>query len=367
MVVDPAIPAEHRALLEKHLAPFPHKVQVAIALVKDGSTVFLGAERTPEGLRKVDNRTGVFEIGSITKVFTATLFAQEVTKGNLKMDDPVQPFLPFRLNVSGRDGTEMTLKHLASHTAGFKHHQPPGLSRHAFFHAHRDDPYRCFDEARFEAYLRKDLELVSRPGAEYHYSNLGMSLLAKILMLRSGKSYETLLQERIFGPLGMSSSTTEIAKVRARVVQGVRGRGEAAPTTNMNALAPSGGILTCAEDMARFARTQFAPADSALALTQQPVFTIEPGYSVALGWHLVDRTNGERWINHNGGMEGYTASVNVNPRKRCAVIVLCNYRNDDERGEEIRSLCRELLKGLEAQPEKTGLGPQTSGRTETRL
>lgn len=350
LVVDPGLPSEYQNVLASRLRAFPPGVQVSVALLDHGSTRFLGAERTPEGLRRVDNRTGLFEIGSITKVFTATLLAQEVVSGGLKLEDPVQSRVPFKLKASGRDGVPMTLRQLASHTSGIAHHQAPGLNRHAFFHGHTDDPFRCFDQAHFETYLREDLELAFTPGTQYRYTNLGMSLLGKILCLHSGKTYEALLQERIFAPLGMASSTTDLSKWRDRVVPGLRDKGKPAPNTSMNALAPCGGILTCAEDLARFAQAQFAPASPAIGLTQQAVFTIEPGFPVGLGWHLVDRPDGARWINHNGGMEGYTASITLNPAKRLAAIVLCNYRNDDEHGEQIRALCRDLLKGLEAKP-----------------
>ena len=242
----------------------------------------------------------------------------------------------------------MTLKQLASHTSGIAHHQLPGLNRHAFFHGHTDDPFACFDPQRFETYLREDLELAFQPGTQYRYSNLGMSLLGMILSIRAGKPFEDLLQEGIFRPLGMAGSTSRLQTAGSRIVKGLRGNGKPAPNVAMNAQAPAGNILSSVEDLARFARAQFEPADPGFALTQKPVATLEPGYHVGLGWHLVDRKNGERWLNHNGGMEGYTASVNINPRKRAAAIVLCNFRNDDEKGEAIRGLCRELLKELES-------------------
>ena len=338
----------YRRLVEKHLRPFPAKVQVAIALVTAEGDVFLGTERTTDGFQAVDNRKGLFEIGSITKVFTATLFAQAVAKGSLRLEDPVQSLLPFKLKASAVKGSEMTLKQLASHTSGIAHHQLPDLNRHAFFHGHTDDPFACFDPPRFEAYLREDLELAFPPGTQYRYSNLGMSLMGKILSMRAGKSYEDLLQEGIFRPLGMAGSTSHLQTAGDRIVKGLRGTGKPAPNVAMNAQAPAGNILSSAEDLARFARAQFEPAEPVFAMTQRPVATIEPGYHVGLGWHLVDRRNGERWLNHNGGMEGYTASININPKKRAAAVVLCNFRNDDEKDESIRALCREVLKELES-------------------
>jgi CubicO group peptidase (beta-lactamase class C family) len=117
----------------------------------------------------------------------------------------------------------------------------------------------------------------------------------------------------------------------------------------MNALAPAGGILTSAEDFARFAQAQFEP-DPAIAMTQQPTFKIEENYFVGMGWHIIVRVNGERWLNHGGGMGGYTAIVNVNVRKRRAVIVLSNLGNAHELAENVSQLSRNLLTNLETVP-----------------
>ncbi len=339
------ITAEERSLIEKQLLPLPSKVQVAVALVRGDSVRYLGAERTPTGIRYLDNRASVFEIGSITKIFTATLLAQQVEKGALSLGTPVRELVPFPLKMSGRDGVDLTLKQLANHTSGMCH-QPPGLNAHAFFHFHLREPFKDYDRARFENYLQREMALAFTPGTRYSYSNMGMSLVGYVLSVRGGKSYETLLQERIFGPLGMRSSTTELAKVRDRVVIGVEKEAKPAPYWDMNALAPAGGIKTSAEDFARFVRAQFAP-DRAIALTQQPTFKIEDDYYVALGWHVIDRKNGERWLNHGGGMAGYTAIVNVNLRKRCGTVVLSNLGNAHKLAENVSQIGRDLLKSLE--------------------
>ena len=187
------------------------------------------------------------------------------------------------------------------------------------------------------------------PGTAYQYSNMGMSLAGYALQKKTGKAYETLLQEGIFGPLGMSHSSSDLAKVRTNVVIGILDEGEASPNWDMHALAPAGNVKTCAEDFAKFTQAQFAP-DPAFALTQKPVFKIEDNYWVGLGWHIVDRKNGERWLNHGGGMGGYTAIVNVNVKRQLAVIVLSNLGNAHKLAENVSDLGRDLLKALEARP-----------------
>ena len=338
-------PAE-RSFIEEQLLPLPAKVQFAVAVVQGDSVRILGAERTQQGIRYLDNQTAVFEIGSITKVFTATLLAHHVQKGTVRLDEPVRRLIPFELRSPGRGGVDVTLKHLASHTSGMCH-QPPWLNLHAFTHFHPREPFRDYDQSRFEHYLRKQMKLDFTPGERYQYSNMGMSLVGHVLAWQTGNGYENLLQENIFGPLDMGSSTTELSRVRDRVVVGVKNAGVSIPNWDMNALSPAGGIKTTAEDFAKFARAQFDP-DSAIAMTQQPSLAIQDNYSVGLGWHIVDRNHGERWLNHGGGMGGYTAIVNVNVRTKCAVIVLSNLGNGHKLAGNVSQLGRDLLTNLEA-------------------
>ncbi len=335
------------AAIEKCLAGMPAGVEVAVALIRGEEVRFLGAKRVDGGVRPVENRSAVFQIGSITKVFTATLLAQQVVAGRLHLEDPVARHLPFRLARSGRDGVEMTLRQLASHTSGIAHHQPPRFGVHAWLHLHPDEPLRDYDRARFQSYLQSDLELASTPGTRYLYSNIGMSLVGLVLSLETGKTYETMLQESIFRPLGMKSSTTEISLVRQRLVTGLKVNGKPYPNQNFEALTPAGGIYSSVEDLARFARAEIERTDPALVLSQEPVFTISEGEQVALGWHVYDWVQGWRTLNHNGAIGGYTGSVNIDTTNRCAAIVLSNVMNIGNYGEAVRALGRTFLKQVE--------------------
>jgi CubicO group peptidase (beta-lactamase class C family) len=312
-----------RALIERYLLPQPLHLQVALALVQGEKVVYLGAERTAEGIRYADNRRTVFEIGSISKVFTATLLAQAVTTGALSLETPVQELLPFKLKLPGRDGVAITLKHLASHTSGLRQHQPPGINLYALLHGHPRQPFKDYGPARFERFWTRQMVLTHTPGTHYSYSNLGMSLVGYILARQAQTSFEALLQARLFQPLGMASSSTEVAAVQAQVVRGLEKAGRWAPNWDMYALAPAGGIKTCTEDFARFAQAQFA-AGPANALAQAPVFEISKHYWVGLGWHILERPDGARWLNHGGGMLGYAANINLDVARQRAAIVLSN-------------------------------------------
>jgi CubicO group peptidase (beta-lactamase class C family) len=334
-----------QAVIEKYLLQLPEKVQVATALIRDNATDFVGAQRTQDGISIFDNRKAVFEIGSITKVFTATLLADAVEQGIIQLDAPVQEYLPFKLKMSGRDGAEITVKHLASHTSGMRH-QPPFLNLYAIFHGHPREPFKNYNKEQFERYLKRDMKLAFPPGTKYSYSNMGMSLVGYVLSLLANETFEELLQTKIFRPLGMDLSTTQVANAKEHVVAGWAAAKLPAPNWDMYALSPAGGIKTCAEDFARFIISQFS-TNPVNALTQTPTFNIDEGYHVGLGWHIIDRKSGECWLNHGGGMLGYTANVNVNVNKKCATIVLSNLGNANHWQSKIFELGRDLLVDLE--------------------
>lgn len=135
-------PSHVQTVIEQYLLPLPEKVQVAIALAQGDKAYFVGAERTMKSIDYLDNRSAVFEIGSISKVFAATLLAYAVEQGNLRLDTPVQELLPFKLKQSQRDGVAVTLKQLANHTSGIAHHQPPWLGVYAFLRGHPREPFQ---------------------------------------------------------------------------------------------------------------------------------------------------------------------------------------------------------------------------------
>jgi CubicO group peptidase (beta-lactamase class C family) len=337
-------------IIEKYLLPLPRKVQLAIALVEGDTTTFIGAERTATGISYCDNRTAVFEIGSITKVFTATLLAFAVEEGHLQLDIPVQEYIPFQIKQSGREGVEVTLKHLANHTSGLCH-QPPFINWYAFLHGHPREPFRNYSKKRYEHFLRHQMSLAFPPGQRYSYSNMGMSLVGYVLSLQANIPFEELLQIKLFKPLGMDLSTTEVAKVRQHVVTGYVSAGVTAPNWDMVALSPAGGIKTSAEDFAKFLRLQFS-MEKAITMTQTPTTRtggVDNHVSVGLGWHIIERKDQEPVLQHGGGMLGYTADVHVNVSRKIATLVLSNLGNHHQWQQKNYELDRELFTHLEVE------------------
>ena len=166
----------------------------------DGSTEFISAGTLQAGGTTMVDEHTIFEIGSITKVFTALIAARMEEHELLSLDDPVQQHLPAQIKVPTKDGQTITLRHLATHTSGL-----PRMPDN-FHPADPTNPYADYTPEHMYAFLG-DHDLADPPGTGPAYSNLGMGLLGHVLELRADKAYEDLVQTEVCGPLNMTSTS----------------------------------------------------------------------------------------------------------------------------------------------------------------
>lgn len=297
-------------------------VGIVVGVVEAGTPrVVAVGRRGGEGSPPVDERT-VFEIGSVSKVFTTTLLAEMVARGEVRLDEPVRAFLPDSVRVPSRGGREITLLDLATATSGLPR-LPGNLSP-----ADPANPYADYEARDLYAFL-SGYTLPRDPGAAYEYSNLGMGLLGHLLALRAGKSYEALVTERILAPLGMRD--TRLAPTPAMRERLATGHGtNLAPVGgwDLAVLAGAGGWRSTASDMLRFAAAQLTPPPGplgqALAAAREPRRpTGAPGLRIGLGWHVLER-GGRSLAWHNGGTGGYRSFLGVDPATGANVVVLSN-------------------------------------------
>src|SRR5271168_411561 len=145
------------------------------------------------------NGDTIFEIGSMTKVFTSLVLMDMVQKGEVAVTDPVSKYLPATVKVPERNGKKITLQDLST--------QSSGLPRMPGNFAPKDDlnPYADYTPEKLYQFL-SGYQLTRDIGSQYEYSNLGVGLLGHALTLRAGMDYETMLRSRILDPLGMNST-----------------------------------------------------------------------------------------------------------------------------------------------------------------
>lgn len=269
--------------------------------------------------------TRLFEIGSITKVFTTSVLEDMVERGEVRLDDPVAKFLPQSVRVPARSGRQITLLDLAT--------QSSGLPRLPSNLAPRDalNPYADYTVEQLYAFL-SGYALTRDVGAEYEYSNLGMGLLGHALARKAGTSYEELVRRRILAPLGMrETAITLTPALRAKIAPGHDNEGRIVPNWDLPTLAGAGALRSSVADMLKFLAANIDSTATPLSRTFRHTHTerhatTSPNLTVALGWHILARPAGSI-VWHNGGTGGYRSYLGFDPARRIGVVVLSNVDN----------------------------------------
>jgi CubicO group peptidase (beta-lactamase class C family) len=286
----------------------------------DGAAVTFAAAGHPAPRAGLAPEQVVFEIGSITKVFTALLLAQTVLAGKATLDDPIAKHLPRDLALA--PGTAaITLGQLATHTSGL-----PRLPAN-FRPANPADPYADYDVAKLYAFLRdyRAGQAAPQPAA---YSNLGFGLLGHLLERIHGQTYAELLSARITGPLGLRDTVIALnADQQARFATPYSGSASVLPW-QLGALTGAGAIRSTATDLARFAQALLAPEKN--VLTDAWAFIREPrapfgDRTAQIGLAILLARRGDDVVyNHSGGTGGYRTYLELVPARRRATVLLLN-------------------------------------------
>ena len=298
---------------------------VAGVVRPNGTTRVAGSGYAGNG-RRLDRDT-VFEIGSITKTFTATLLALMVQDDAVDLDDPVVSLLPAGTSVPSRDGRQITLEDLATHTSGLPRN-PANLAP-----ADPDNPYADYTLAQLYEFLGTE-QLTTKPGSHFEYSNVGVALLGHTLALRAGTSFEDLVRTRILEPLHMTSTGIALdAATAGRFVDGHDARGNVTSRFDMGVFAGAGGLRSSLNDMLKFAAANLDPNGSrlhrAMASARAPRRPTDvPNQKIALGWD-VDEHRGNPIVWHGGATGGFFAYIGLDPAHHTATVVLSNSRAKD--------------------------------------
>ena len=271
----------------------------------------------------------LFEIGSITKVFTGILLAEMVERGEVRLEDPVQDLLPKGVVVPSRNGKQIRLVDLATHSSGL-----PRMPDN-FAPADPANPYADYSAEKLYEFLRGH-QLTRDIGVRGEYSNLGAGLLGHALSLRAGKSYEALVTERILAPLGMTSTRIVLTpEDRARLAPGHSAGGTPVANWDLTALAGAGALRSSADDMLKFLAANLNPPPGALGrairIAQTPRSGIGDITKTGLLWIVYTTRFGQTIPSHNGGTAGYRTWTGFDPERRIGVVVLSNRSNSVDR------------------------------------
>lgn len=268
------------------------------------------------------NGDTVFEIGSVTKVFTSLLLADMAARREVALNDPIGTYLPPDIKTPTRNGQSITLVDLATHTSGLPR-LPTNLTP-----ANRANPYADYTVERLYGFL-SGYTLTRDIGSQYEYSNLGGGLLGHLLARRAGMAYGSLVLERITGPLAMGSTRIELSPdQRNRLAVGHDAQLSPVPNWDLPVLAGAGALRSSVNDMLTFLEANLGLKASPLAPAMASILTVRrptgtPGLQIALGWHIFNRS-GREVIWHNGGTGGYRSFIGFVPSAGIGVVVLSN-------------------------------------------
>jgi CubicO group peptidase (beta-lactamase class C family) len=302
-----------------------------------GSRVIAYGKPSKDSTQTVDGNS-VFEIGSISKVFTTTLLADMIERGEVRLDDPLAKYLPPSVKVPTRHGREITLKDLATHSSSLPRMPgnivPTGVTVKAML-----CPFCKFDGIWVDLYARysledsyealADLQLKRDIGSRYEYSNWGVALLGNALSLRAGTDYEALLKARITDPLEMRDTAVVLTpRMTDHLAHGYDENGKPQPNWGMPAFAGGGGIRSTVNDLLKFVALHLGfketPISTAALRTHDRQFEC-CNVEIGLGWFLEPQFEG-KILMHSGATAGYTSFMAFDMAKRKGVVLLANSR-----------------------------------------
>ena len=297
-------------------------VGIVVGLTGPGGRRIIGYGRRDSGDDAPLAAHTMFEIGSISKVFTSLILADMVTRHEVALIDPIEKFLPAGVTAPTRNGKSITLEDLSTHMSGLPR-LPTNMKP-----TDPTNPYADYSVDQLYQFL-STYTLTREIGSQYEYSNLGGGLLGHLLARRAGQSYEALVRERITGPLGMPNTSIALTSdQRARLAVGHDTQLKPVPNWDVPTLAGAGALRSCADDMMTFLEAAMgakpiplASAFRTMLATRRP--TGNPNMEVALAWHILSR-NGREIVWHNGGTGGYRSFIGYDKAAGVGVVVLSN-------------------------------------------
>jgi serine-type D-Ala-D-Ala carboxypeptidase/endopeptidase len=299
-------------------------IGIVVGLVDEQGDCIVSCGKLDNGTDREVNGDTVFEIGSITKTFTALLLQDLIERGEMKLDDPVAKHLPASVRMPTRNGREITLVQLATHSSGF-----PRMPDN-FDPKRADNPYADYSLDQLHAFL-SNCQLARDPGVEWEYSNLGMGLLGHVITLKAGTNYESLVVDRICRPLQMDSTRITLTpELTARFAQGHNALGYAVPGWDIQTLTGAGALRSTANDLLKYLSAHLGLTPSSLAPLMEKTHVVHyhrTNWSeMGLAWFVSRDPPETQIISHGGGTGGFSTYAGFNRARRRGVVILTNSR-----------------------------------------
>jgi CubicO group peptidase (beta-lactamase class C family) len=314
---------EVKSILQDRIERAKRSVGIVVGLVDDkGARVITFGKPSLDGKQALDGNS-VFEIGSVTKVFTATLLAIMVERGEVNLNDPISKYLPGTVKTPTRDGKEITLLDLATQTSGL-----PRLPTN-FAPKDPKNPYADYSVDQLYSFL-SGYTLTRGIGEKY------IANLASVLLGTSWPCVPEWITKRWFANASASPAgwrTPKNLRLRCRRVwPRAQSSAEARRNWDLPTLAGAGALRSTVNDMLKFVAANLGLTKSPLLVAMQRAQqsqreTGQPDLSIGLNWHILKKFDSEI-IWHNGATGGYHSFIGFDKKNRKGVVVLSNSAND---------------------------------------
>lgn len=331
----------HERMMQNFVQTLSDKSSLSSVIIQHDSCIYFGLEKVNDNVQTIDCKDKIYAIGSISKVFTAAIYAAFLEQKVIKANDPIRKHLRIKYKTKDR----ITMDQLANHTSGLPRLPDNILGDLVNF---PDDPYKNFSEERLIEYLEQYMYLDHKPGNHFDYSNLGMGLLGFICSKIVGRTYEELLKEYVFEPINMQQSSSLVETLKQEnLVQSYDEKGNSIKNWNMNILSPAGAVYASSSDMAKFARSILKNKISYLNDQCLPIFKVDDDLSIGRAWFII-RKNNQEYLFHNGQVAGHRSCMIIDKINQKAVILLSNLDMSNAKSDEIDALCFKMIEMVDA-------------------
>jgi len=319
-----------RSVLKDRIERARRSVGIVVGIIDEkGTRIIAHGKPSLDSNQAVDGDT-VFEIGSVTKVFTATLLAGMVQRGDMSLDDPISKYLPKSVKTPTRNGKEITLRTLSSHTSGLPR---DGNVTTVLKNYDPNDPLAHYTVDRIYEFLA-GYTLTRDIGAQYEYSNFGTGLLGHILTLRADTDYEKLVRTQICQPLRMDNTCITLSPaMKIRLATGHNAFLRPVPIWNWGRSGMEGGgaLRSTANDMLKFVAANVGLKKTPLTAVMETTHHVQhdkgkSNMAVGLGWNVSNKYDSEI-ISHGGNTTGHSTFIAFDKKKRQGVVILANFYN----------------------------------------
>lgn len=266
----------------------------------------------------------IFEIGSITKTFTANLLFQLNEQGILNISNSITQYLPAQF-IGDSILQKITLANIASQTSGLPR-LPDNLDKITGYTLMQ--PYQFYQREHLYSFLKSIRK--NRSGS-YAYSNLGFGLLSTIEEDVTAMSFESLLNNNIFQPLQMDDTYIDSKKNKADSATGYF-YGNPAGYWQFDCLAGAGAIKSTATDILKYldAHIEYKNENFSIVINKiiQPVKPVSGNMQICYGWHTLEDLK-HRVFWHNGGTYGFSTFAAFEPHTKTSVVLAANATGDN--------------------------------------